>query len=82
MSSRFSSNKKNDYLIRYASLGTQMLVAIGLAVFIGLKADKWLHSSPLLSCILPLLILIGIFYKLMRDTARRSPSDKTTRDEK
>jgi len=76
MSNRFSSNNRNNYLIRYASLGTQMLVAIGLAVFIGLKADKWLHSSPLLSCILPLLVLIGIFYKLIKDTAKPPGDEK------
>ena len=60
------SNKK--FFMRYASLGTQLLAAIGLAVFIGLKADKWLHTSPLLACILPLLILSAIFYKIFKET--------------
>ncbi len=54
--------------MRYASLGTQLVVALGLTVFTGLKADKWLHTSPLLACLLPLLTLVGIFYKLMRET--------------
>lgn len=54
--------------MRYASLGTQLLAAIGLSVFIGIKLDKWLHTSPLLTCILPLLVLAGIFYKLARET--------------
>lgn len=62
--------------MRYASLGTQMLVAIGLAVFVGLKADKWLHTLPLLSCVLPLLTLIAIFYKLMRETAKPPKDEK------
>ena len=53
--------------------------AIGLAVFAGLKADKWLHTSPLLVCALPLLLLFGIFYKLVKETARKDPSDKTTK---
>jgi len=57
-------------------MGTQMLVAIGLSVFIGLKADGWLHSSPLFTCILPLLVLIAIFYKLMRETAKPPKDDK------
>lgn len=51
-------------------MGTQLLVSIGLAVFVGLKADKWLHTLPLFVCALPLLTLIGIFYKLIRDTAK------------
>ena len=74
MNSRPPSNKSNRDLVRYASLGTQMFVSIGLAVFIGLKADSWLHTSPLLACVLPLLTLIGIFYKLMRET--KPPKDE------
>lgn len=62
----FSSNRD---LLRYAGLGTQMLVSIGIAVFIGLKADQWLHTLPLFSCALPLLVLITIFYKLMRQNS-------------
>lgn len=56
-------------------MGTQMLVSIGLAVFIGLKADKWLKTSPLLACVLPLLTLVGLFYKIMRDTAKPPKDD-------
>ena len=67
MNNKPPSNNNNDVL-RYASIGTQLLVAIGLSVFIGLKADKWLHTSPLLACVLPLLTLVAIFYKLIRET--------------
>lgn len=61
--------------MRYASLGTQLLAAIGLAVFAGLKADKWLHVSPLFACVLPLLILSAIFYKLFRETGRKKNNE-------
>jgi len=54
--------------MRYAGLGAQLLVSIGIAVFIGLKADQWLHTSPLFSCTLPLLVLFAIFYNIMRQT--------------
>ncbi|HTE31552.1 MAG TPA: AtpZ/AtpI family protein [Chryseolinea sp.] len=64
-----SSNKKDLY--RYAGLGTQLLVSIGLAVFAGIKSDEWLHSSPLFSCALPLLVLVIIFYKLIRETGNK-----------
>ena len=64
------TENKNRDLYRYASLGTQLLDAIGLAVFIGLKTDAWLRTSPLFSCILPLLVLFGIFYKLARETRK------------
>lgn len=65
---RPSSN--NSDILRYASLGTQILVAIGLAVFAGIKIDKWLHTFPLLACVLPLLVLSAIFYKVFRETSR------------
>lgn len=61
--------------MRYAALGTQLLAAIGLSVFIGLKGDKWLHTSPLLACVLPLLVLSAIFYKLFRETSRNKPDE-------
>ena len=67
----FSSNYQKD-ILRYAGLGTQMLAAIGIAVFAGLKADQWLKTLPLFSCVLPLIVLFAIFYKLMRQTANKS----------
>ena len=60
------SNKK--FFMRYASLGSQLLAAIGLSVFAGLKLDGWLHTSPLLACLLPLLVLSLIFFKLYKET--------------
>ena len=71
MSNPRQSPNKNADLLRYAGLGTQLLVAIGLAVFAGLKADKWLHTSPLFACVLPLVVLAGIFFKLVRDTGKQ-----------
>ena len=76
MNNKTPSNNSNQDLIRYAGLGTQILVALGLAVFAGLKADKWLHTSPLLVCILPLLILFVIFYKLIKETAKPPKNEK------
>lgn len=63
------SNK--EFFIKYASLGSQLLAALGIGVFGGLQLDKWLHISPLFACVLPLLILTGIFYKLFRETSRK-----------
>ena len=76
MNNKTSSNNSNQDLIRYAGLGTQILVALGLAVCAGLKGDKWLHTSPLLVCILPLLILFVIFYKLIKETAKPPKDEK------
>jgi F0F1-type ATP synthase assembly protein I len=76
MNSKPPSNSNKQFLLKYASLGTQLLAALGVAVFIGLKADKWLHTLPLFSCALPLLTLVGIFYKLMRETAKPPKDEK------
>ena len=69
------NRNKNAELIRYASLGTQFLVSLGLAVFLGLKADEWLKiSAPLLIWLLPLVVLLGMLYKILKDTSK--PGDK------
>lgn len=62
--------------MRYAGLGTVILAGLGLGVFIGLKADGWLHTMPLFSCVLPLLVLVGIFYKLIRETGNKKNEEK------
>ncbi len=61
--------------MRYAALGTQILAALAIGVFAGLKLDKWLHTSPLLACVLPLLILSLLFYKLYRETSRKNRNE-------
>ena len=55
-------------LLRYAGLATQLLVYLSLAVFGGLKADRWLHCFPLLTALLPLIVLGAVFYKLFKET--------------
>ena len=76
MNNKQQPDSNKQFFMRYASLGTQLLVAIGLSVFAGLKADKWLHTSPLLACILPLLVLSVIFYKLFRETGGPKKNDE------
>jgi hypothetical protein len=62
----------NNEWMKYASLGTQLLVSIGLAVFLGLKADAWLKFSiPLLSWLLPLLVITASLYKIFKETSRK-----------
>jgi hypothetical protein len=58
--------------MRYAGMAMQFLVSIGLGVFFGLKIDEWLHFSfPLLVWLLPLLLIIGIIVKIIKDTAQK-----------
>jgi len=57
-------------------MGTQIFVALGLAVFIGLKVDKWLKiSAPLLVLVLPVIVLAGIIYKIVKETSKQKDGD-------
>ena len=57
-------------LMRYAGLSSQILVSLGIAVFAGYKIDRWLKIPlPLLVWLLPLVVLIGIIYKLIKETS-------------
>jgi hypothetical protein len=64
-------------ILRYAGLGAQIFVSLGLAVFAGYKADQWMKISfPLLVWVLPLLILSAMIYKLVKDTSKRNTDAK------
>ena len=62
-------NKKsqlNNY-IKYTGLGFQMLAAIGLGVWGGMKLDKWLELKfPAFMVALPCLALIGSLSALIK----------------
>jgi uncharacterized membrane protein YjgN (DUF898 family) len=76
MESKQRSNNNYSDLLRYASMGTQIFVGLGLAVFVGLKADKWLKiSAPLLVLILPVVVLVGIIYKIVKETSKQKDGD-------
>jgi hypothetical protein len=65
------TNASND-LMRYAGLGAQILVSIGIAVFAGLKTDQWLGMPfPLLVWLLPLLVVSLMIYKLIKETSKK-----------
>jgi hypothetical protein len=55
MNYRQKHNKPND-LLRYAGLGAQIFVSLGIAVFAGYKADKWVQPP------FPCFSLVVAFY--------------------
>lgn len=78
MKSRQKQNKPSNDLLRYAGLGSQIFVSLGLAVFAGYKLDGWLNTPiPLLVWILPFLVLAMMIYKLIKDTSKRKDTDAT-----
>lgn len=71
------SNKKNvsnkDLLVRYAAIGTQILAALLVGVFLGKWIDAKLQLSfPILIWLLPLVLLIAMLLKVVRDTSKRN----------
>lgn len=71
MNNKPSINNKRD-VMKYAGLASQLLAYIGGAVFIGFQVDKWLHTKPVFICILPLVVLTAVFYKLFKETGKKS----------
>ena len=63
--------KPDDNLLwKYAGFATQLIIALGLAVYGGLKLDSLLKfKSPVLVWVLPLLIIVLLIYKVIKDTA-------------
>jgi Mn2+/Fe2+ NRAMP family transporter len=69
-----STNKKNNnqLLLGYAGLATQLLVMLAISVWLGLKLDKWLKFSfPLLIWLLPLISIIAMIIKVIKDTSKQ-----------
>jgi len=59
--------------MRYAGLGMQLFVSLGLAVFVGYRVDRWVGMNfPVLVWALPLGVLFLIIYKLIKETSKRN----------
>jgi hypothetical protein len=64
-------NRKELY--RYASLSGQVAASVGLALFLGIRADKWLRGSfPIFSWALPLLVIVLLIVKLVKESSRKN----------
>ncbi|MBS1731291.1 MAG: hypothetical protein JSS67_11040 [Bacteroidetes bacterium] len=59
-------------LWKYASLGSQILIGLGLAVVAGYYLDRWINIGfPLFVWVAPLCFLIVIFVKIINDTSQK-----------
>jgi hypothetical protein len=59
-------------LLRYAGLSSEVLASVGISVYLGLKADKWLKLSfPIFSLSLPLLVIISLIVRLVKESSRK-----------
>jgi F0F1-type ATP synthase assembly protein I len=59
--------KKIDDFIRYSSLAFEMVVIMGIGVFVGIKIDSWLgFKFPVFTLVLMILSVIGAIYHAIR----------------
>ena len=64
--------KKNNLLMQYLSFAWQLIAGIAIFVYLGMLADKGLKTSmPLLVWIFPLLVIIAMMVKVIRDTSNK-----------
>ncbi len=64
------SNK--DLLIQYASIGAQLAAGLLVFVFIGKWIDSKIRFSfPIFIWLLPLIFIIGMIIKAVRDTSTK-----------
>lgn len=68
-------NEKDEgkrLMLRYAGFATQLVVALGLGVAAGYWLDKKASIAvPVFTWLLPLLILIVLFLKVIKDTSKK-----------
>ena len=61
-----NDNKRSAVIMKYTSLGSQLLVMLGLGVWGGLKLDQWIHVKALFVILLPVIALAYSLWKLIR----------------
>ena len=65
-------NNSGD-LLRYAGLGAQIFLSLGIVVLAGYKLDGWLNTRlPLLVWLLPFIVLTVMIYKLVKETSKKN----------
>jgi len=65
-------NKESKYggAMKYAAVGTQMMVLLGLGVWGGLALDRKLQTAPLFLVLLPVIALFVSLYQLYRQLVK------------
>lgn len=67
-----NSNNNKNILVYYAGMAAQILTGLGLTTWLGLWLDKKRGSTkPIFTWLLPVLLLIGILIKAVKDTNKK-----------
>ena len=60
----------NTLLWKYAGFATQLTVSLAVSVYAGIKLDLLLKfKNPVIVWVLPLLVIVALIYKVIKDTA-------------
>jgi len=60
----------NTLLWKYAGFATQLTVALAVSVYAGIKLDSlFKFKNPVIVWVLPLLVIVVLIYKVIKDTA-------------
>lgn len=71
-SQKSQSPQNNRLLWLYTGFAFQLVAALAVGVYAGLKLDTWLKTGmPLMVWILPLLIIIALIIKVIKDTGNK-----------
>jgi len=61
----------NNAFMRYATMGTQILITIVLFTFAGYKIDKWLNTLPVFIILLSLIGVAVALYFAVKDLMKK-----------
>jgi F0F1-type ATP synthase assembly protein I len=60
---------RNNELMKYAGLASQLMATLGVAFFVGYQADQYFNFKiPIVMISLPLAMLIISFWKIIKDS--------------
>lgn len=62
--------RKRSKYMHYTSIAFQMIAALLLGIFVGLKLDEWLNTSPIFTIVLVLVGLGAAMYIVMKDLVK------------
>jgi hypothetical protein len=66
------NSERNNLLLQYAGVATQLMVSLALAIYAGNWVDKKISLRfPLFLWVLPLIVLIALFIKVLKDTSKK-----------
>ena len=58
----------NNSWQKYLGLGTQLIAGLVITLFIGKKADEYLHFKQLLIWVLPSAFILFTLYRIIKET--------------